>query len=344
VKFIRLTSIFILSSCSILLAQIGGDNSFEFLNLVHSARIASLGGGQIAHRDADLNLAFQNPGSINSEMNNQLVLNFVNYFSDIHYGIVGYGKSLKKGTLTAGMQYINYGTFTAAQENGLTTGEFKAGEYALNIGYGRMLDSNFTLGVQLKPIYSSFEQYNAFGAAADVGISYYLAKARFGAGIVVKNLGMQFKGYVKGNNEPLPFEIQAGVTHKLKHAPFRFILSLDHLEKWDLRYPDSLTVKKDFEKRKINLKGPFIDNLAKHVNVATEIVLTKNLNLRIGYNFRRRRELQTEERKSITGLSFGAGIKISKFQISYALASYHLAAKSHHISLGMRLSDFYSKK
>ena len=62
-------------SCSLLtgfclpvasVAQIGGDNTYEFLNLVPSARISAMGGKMVPVRDNDLNLIFGNPALLNA--------------------------------------------------------------------------------------------------------------------------------------------------------------------------------------------------------------------------------------------------------------------------------------
>ena len=69
-----------------LAAQAGGNNTWEFLNLTNSARIASLGGKNISLRDGDLNMVFHNPALLDSTMDNHLAINYVNYFTDINIG------------------------------------------------------------------------------------------------------------------------------------------------------------------------------------------------------------------------------------------------------------------
>ena len=73
-----------------LLGQIGGSGVYEFLNLPTSGIVASLGGKVNALPDNDLNLVFHNPSLLNPEMDNQLVLNYVNYFADINFGYLSY--------------------------------------------------------------------------------------------------------------------------------------------------------------------------------------------------------------------------------------------------------------
>ena len=55
-------------------AQVGGESTYQFLNLVSSPRQAALGGKIITNFDYDVTEALYNPASINLEMDNQLPL------------------------------------------------------------------------------------------------------------------------------------------------------------------------------------------------------------------------------------------------------------------------------
>ena len=84
--------------CLILIAsssfsQTGGDNIYEFLNLTHSGLVSSLGGTNVSLTGNNLNLVYHNPALLNSGMNNNLALNYVNYFAGINYGLAMYSKS-----------------------------------------------------------------------------------------------------------------------------------------------------------------------------------------------------------------------------------------------------------
>lgn len=330
-------------------SQIGGGSTYSFLNLPVPARVAALGGNLICVKDGDLNLAYDNPSLLDSTMNNSLVLNYISYFADINYGYAAYAKHFKNiGTFSAGVDYMNYGKFTQADDNGVITGEFRAGDYLLNIGYGRPLDSVFSVGANLKTIYSAYSTYSSVGTAIDIASTYFNKKKRFTMALVLKNMGLQWKPYVAGNREPLPFEIQYGISKKLKHAPFRFSVILQHLEKWDLTYEDpanpSVTV--DPLTKEVKQKSglqKFGDKTMRHIIFGTEFLITRNLHLRVGYNYERRQELKVDTAPGMVGFSFGLGLKISKFQLSYGRAIYHLAGPSNNLSIGTSISDFYSK-
>jgi hypothetical protein len=74
-------------------AQVGGETTYQFLELTSSARVAALGGTQIAIADTtDLNLSFFNPALLHKEMNHSFLVNYVNYFADINYGYASYAR------------------------------------------------------------------------------------------------------------------------------------------------------------------------------------------------------------------------------------------------------------
>ena len=80
ILFVLLVNLFVLTSK----AQTGGDNVYEFLNLTHSGLIASLGGTNVSLNTDNLNLAYHNPGLLNTGTEKSLALNYVNYFAGIN--------------------------------------------------------------------------------------------------------------------------------------------------------------------------------------------------------------------------------------------------------------------
>ncbi|MFW5720879.1 MAG: type IX secretion system protein PorQ, partial [Bacteroidota bacterium] len=321
-------------------SQIGGNNTYSFLNLINSARVASLGGDVIAINDNDLNLTFHNPALLNTEMNHDMVLNYTNYFTDINYGYAAYASTIKdKGMISGGIQYINYGKFIAADEKGIITGEFKAAEYAINLMYSRPIDSSFHVGVNVKPVISTLEKYTSLGIAADIGILYQNSDNLFNAALVIKNLGTQLKGYTS-ERESLPFNIQLGISQKLRHAPLRFSVTFDHLEKPDLTYdiPESeSSADPFFEEAEESKIDQIADQVMRHVILGVEFSPLENLYIRAGYNYRRRKEMLIESNTSTIGFSWGFGVKISKFHINYGRATYHLAGATDHFSITTNL-------
>ncbi|MFW5821142.1 MAG: type IX secretion system protein PorQ [Bacteroidota bacterium] len=338
----------VLISVTTITAQEGGDYTYTFLNQTNSARVASLGGKSVALPDNDLNMPFHNPGLLSEEMNNHFVLNYVGYFADINYGYTSYARSFENtGNFAVGLHYINYGDFPYADEYGIRNGNFQASEYALNLIYSRKIDSLLTLGVNLKPIYTSFERYTSFGLAADIGLSYYDPDKLFSAALVLRNMGLQLATYYGGaEREKIPFEIQAGFTQKLAYAPFRFSFLFQHLQKWDLQYESTLKDDNNFglPEEEIVTRSQriedFGDNLLRHVIFGLEFMPGENFYVSLGYNYQRRQEMKISAMPGMVGFSWGFGFRVSKFHFSYGRASYHLAGASNHFSLSTNLSEF----
>ena len=346
-KFILLFAI-ILQAFAInnAMAQTGGNTVYNFLNLIPNARIAALGGHAPSVYDHDLNIGLINPALLNKQMHNQLALNYLNFVSGINYGMVGYGYHTEKyGTFSAGMQYINYGKFIEADETSLQTGTFSGGEYAFNIGWGKKIDSVFSIGANLKPVYSSISNYNSFGLGLDIGGAFIHPNKLFTASFLARNIGAQIMPYYNGNREPLPLNVEIGLTQKLKHVPLRFNLIATNLQKYKLTYVDSINETKiDPVTNEILPSGKKIgENILRHFVVGAEFLITKNFNLRFSYNYNRRKDLVVASRTGLSGFAVGAGIKISKFVIGYSHSFYHLAGGTDLLSLSMNFSEFKKK-
>jgi hypothetical protein len=348
---IYLKSVFIIFIGSVItlssVAQIGGSQTYQFLNLTNSARIAGLGGNFLAIKDHDITLTLANPSLISSEMNNNLSLSYVNYFTGPNYGYVMYSHTFKNtGSFVGAFQFINYGKFTAADETGIKTGEFSASEYALNIGWARQLGPLFSIGANGKLIYSSLESYHSFGIAVDVAGTYLSKNKLFTASLIASNIGAQIVPYRPGNREPLPFELQAGVSAKLKHIPVRFSFLYEHIEKWDLSYedpndPDNQKDPITGETKSQSGASEFADNFMRHIVIGTEITIAKVFDIRLGYNYGRRQELKIYERTGLSGFSYGFGVRIKMFNFSYTRATYQAGALNpNYITLTANLGGF----
>lgn len=330
-------------------AQIGGDNVYDFLNLPASARITALGGSLITVKDSDISLAASNPAALNSEMHNVLTFNQNFHVSDITNSYAAYGRHIDKWNTTfhVGFQSINYGDFQATDEFGNINGTFNASEFAMTIGAGRELYERMSVGMNLKVISSSFESYNSFGIASDLAAMYYLEDKQFAATLLFKNAGSQISTYRAGNREAIPFEIQLGISKKLQHLPFRFSITAQHLQRWNLLYDNPNSEENTFflgEPVATN-SNEWIENLFRHFIFSGEFLFgqAEVVNLRFGYNHFLKQELSVNRLRSLAGFSAGLGIKIRRFRFSYGLGVYHIGGSAHHLSITTNLSEFGRK-
>jgi hypothetical protein len=326
------------------LAQTGGSTAFNFLNNSSSARVAALGGVAPSIADNDLSIAFFNPSLISPELNNHLALNYTDFYQTIQYGDVAYAKTYDKlGSFVAGMQFVNYGKFSETDEAGNDIGSFSAGEYAFSLGWGRRLDSLFSIGADLKFIYSSLEIYHSYGIAADIAATYY-PDSRSSLSFVVRNVGRQLTPYQGSTIQPIPFEIQLAFSSLLKHLPLRYSIVLHDLQRWNLRYDDPLTSTADpvtGETVKQDRLTNLLDEGLRHLVIGLEFMPVKNFAIRVGYNDQRRKEMALDSRASTVGFSWGLGLRVKKININYARSTWHLNGSPNYISITANLSDLF---
>jgi hypothetical protein len=326
-------------------AQTAGNNSFDFLSFPNSARIAALGGNIGVIRDNDLSLAVANPSLITKDMHNMLALSYVNNYTDINLGYAALARNFEKfGTFTGSLQFIEYGQAKYSDDAGAIGGKFNMADYALNVGWGRNLDSVFSIGANFKLLYSDLEAYNSLGVAVDVAGSYFPDKNTCFS-LLFRNIGSPIYGYTSQGVEPLPFEIQAGMSRRLAHLPFRFSILLQHLEKWNLLYSSTESEIDPFTGQKISRSNldKFADNAMRHVILGGEFIPARFLSIRLGYNYMRRSELRLDSRPGIVGFSWGIGLHVSRFNIDYSRANYHIVGARNYVTLSTNLDNWVKK-
>ena len=346
-KFI-LFALFSFPVVALIAQPIGGENIYEFLTLSPSARTTALGGSLISVSDDDVVLAALNPATLNTDMHHQMSFNHNLYVAGISTGYAAYGFHANKleTTFHAGLQYLSYGTFDAADEFGQITGTFTASEYAFTLGAAHQLYDKLTVGANLKMITSQLESYNSFGLATDLGAFYQDSSGLFSVGLVLKNAGAQITTY-NDERESLPFDIQIGISRRLKHLPFRVSMTYHNLHQWNILYDDpnaeqSSIFLGEFQPQTENRFGVFVDNLFRHLIFSGEFLLGKkeNLRMRVAYNHFQRQELTVENFRSLAGFSMGLGIKVNRFRIEYGRAFNHLAGGMNHFSISTNIKEF----
>lgn len=320
-------------------AQLGGEATYQFLNLVSSPRQAALGGKIITNFDHDVTEALYNPASINYQMNNQLAVNVSNYLGGITYGTAAYAYTWDRHVQTFhfGVTYVNYGSFDGYDLDGNSTGTFSGNETAVSMGYNYKIPySDFYVGANLKIITSLLEQYNSVGGAMDFGVMYINEKLDFHAALTVRNLGTQFSTYA-GQNEPLPLEVNFGMSQTLENVPLRWHLTLENLQKWPIGVSNPARATTDLDGNQTQEEVGFLNNTLRHLILGAELFPEGGFNVRLGYNFRRGEELRIVDQRNFSGFSVGVGIKLNKLRFSYTHARFTSASNTSFFGLQIDL-------
>jgi len=344
--FVLVLSLFFISDLS---AQVHSQESFRFTDLVTSTRAAGMGGNLINVKDDDLSLAYANPALLNSKMDNQFAFSFAGHTAGSKYTMFSYAREFKNiGTFAVNFLYAGYGSFDETDNTGAVIGSFKASNTGINLAGSRQITDRFSVGAQLKFLFSNLERFNSFGMGIDLAGTYSIEEEFLTTSLVLKNMGGQLTSYYEGGEKTsLPFEIQLGVSKKMKHAPFRISIVMENLQKWDLSFIDpNLIGKKDplTGEDIIIEKASFGQQLMLHFVFGGEVIITKFLGIQIGYNYRRRQELKTLNAPGIAGFSFGLNLKFGPVKIGYALANFNQAGSTNYLSFALLFSEMKNKK
>ena len=322
-------------------AQIGGKNTYQFLNLPKSPRLAALGGKNVTLHNFDPTNAIENPALVNFEMDKQLAVNYMSLGAGINYGTASYAALVNRRfqVLQGGISYINYGSFNGFDEFGNSTGNFKGNEVALSVGYAyRLSRSNFYAGGNAKVITSRLEQFTSIGGAVDLSLTYINESQDLRVAAVVRNLGTQFKPF---NNvrESLPFEAIIGISQELKDVPIRWHVTLENLQEWNIAFRNSNRDEAGLDGSVEKDDPGFFNNILRHAIIGAELFPDGGFSLQFSYNFRRGEELRIIDQRSFSGLSAGFMLKINKLRFSYAYSRFNSAMSTNFFGVQVDLFD-----
>jgi len=308
-KTLFLVILFLVSGISTLFSQ--PTTTYNFLKLDVDARSSSMAGTFIAAEN-DVNSLFYNPAGIATITKSQASVGFFKYLLDINSGNAAFAmKYGDYGYFSAGIRYVNYGSFDKYDENFNNVGTFSANDIAFSLGYANVYADRLFYGANAKIIYSGIDEYTSTGLALDLGLMYKLTEYEANLGISLLNFGTQLSSYID-TKEDLPLELRFGGSKKLEYLPLTFNFSFNNL---------------------IEDTDEFIDRF-KNFSLGGEFILSDYFNLRIGYNNQLRQNLKTGSSTGLGGFSAGIGFKYEdKYFVDYGFNSMGNIGALHRINL-----------
>lgn len=329
-SFLILLGIVITGNC---VAQFGGRNSYEFLNVPSNARLAGLGGVNVSLANRDVNFFFANPALVTDSLAGFASAGYTFYVGDIGQATFSYAHSFDRiGTISFGVQHLSYGEIDGYDPTGAEIGSYKSGETALVISKSHTV-SVFTFGVNLKAVFSSIAAYRSSAILIDAGGTFKHPSRDLTVGLVIKNFGAVLSEYSESSDTRIPFDVQAGITFKPEHMPLRFSLTA-----YNLAYPgDAYDDPNDSEDDRST-----ISKIMQHVNFGAEVLLHKNVNVLLGYNVLKQTEFKTDNQGS--GITFGAALKIKAFDITFSRSGYSVGNAAYGFTVAANLNKMIFKK
>ena len=283
------------------------ETTCNFLRLPMSAHVSSLGGDNISLPDDDASLLFHNPALISNVTDKSLALSYMNYMEGVNVGGATFVKAWgERATWGVQAMYIDYGEMKQTTADNVQIGEVSAKEVMVGATLSYLLTDRIAGGVSTKLISSHIAGYSALAVGVDLGLNYYDDETLLSVAAVARNLGGQVKAF-EVEFEKLPFDLQLGVSKQLVGAPLRFSATMTRLNSWD-------------------------DRFINHLVVGADLLLSQQIFLAAGYNFRRADEMKISdgEGESSHGaaLSLGAGLQLERFKLQVAYANYHVSTAS----------------
>jgi hypothetical protein len=320
--------------CAPLYAQIEGAGSsvYHFLGLPASSRLNALGGENVSIADGDVSMAVLNPALLTSQTDKVLQLNYAYYLAGTMFGSAMYGHNWGDNYFAASVHYLDYGKMDYADEWGdLMGATFTAKDICVNLTYARQLGPMFRVGATIKPVFSIYERYSSFALGADVGGHFQTKDSTFQMGLVLRNIGWQLKGFYEEDynqhTEMLPLNLEFGMSYRLPHAPLRFSMTLHNLQCWNIA--------------PMNTEVKWYDMLFRHTVWAIDIVpKSERFYLTVSYNHRRQTEMSMSGVRSLAGFAFGAGLKVYKFRLGFAMSQYTASNFTYQVSLSTDINSF----
>lgn len=308
-KFV-LTLISTLFTCMLWAQE--SQTEYNFLRLPVSAHAAALGGDNITIIEDDPALMFSNPALASSVSDKTIGLSYMNYMNGANYMGASYTKALgEKGTIAGGVQYMNYGKMKEYDQNNTQIGTFNASEIAIEGIFSYELAHNLVGGITAKFINSYIGNYSSMAVGVDLGLNWFEPDYQWSVSMVAKNLGGQIKAYEE-NYGKMPMDVQVGVSKTFAALPVRLSATLVDLTHYDYRF--------------IN-----------HLNLGADILLSDNIWVGGGYNFRLADEMTIGSNEDSSahgaGFSVGGGINLERFKLNLAYGKYHAASSSVLVNL-----------
>lgn len=233
-----------------------------FLTIAPDSRAGAMGDAGVA-TSPDVNSQHWNPAKYaftESEMG--IALSYTpwlrNLVSDINLAyLVGYKRLNDQETVSASLRYFSLGDISFMSEYGDPTGQQSPNEFALDMGYTRLLSDNFSGAVAIRYIRSDLTGGQMIGSvethagntfAADVAF-YYQNQIRMNrknstisAGIDISNIGGKIS-YTDGETKDfIPTNLKLGVAYKTELDKYNTITFALDANKLMVPTPDTTDV------------------------------------------------------------------------------------------------------
>ena len=316
---------------------LGGQSAFSFLRLPSYPLLNALGGANTSVITDDPAVAAQNPALLRTAHHGHMTAAFNAHPAGMRQlgWMMTAVPAQRAIVLSGGVDLFDYGTAAQTDAAGNVLGDFSARDLSVRLSAGGRYLERWYGGVSLKGAFSRYGIYRSGAILADVGVNYYDSAQGFQAGLLFRNMGAQWRTYDQVG-EDMPFDVQLGVTKRLKYAPLQFSLTAHRLHRFDLLYRDTLFMADNGWPR---TGGGIPEKILRHATLAVQGFVGERIDLALGYSFMRRGELSIPgAANGMAGFSMGAGVSLRRLKLRYARSIHRPGAAFSQFSITADLS------
>jgi hypothetical protein len=308
-----------------------GTTAFQFLKIEPSARASAMGNASTS-LGGEAMAAYYNPASLGRLNQSDVQFTYSRWLADIEYSFATVAVRIERvGTLLLGMTSLNSGEIDVRTvEQPLGTGErYSMSNFALGMGYGRMLTDRVSVGIQLNYLHESIWHSSVSGFSINMGVQYQFYQNGPTLGASVSNFGprTQYSGrdlYIDydfdptkyGDNDQLPAELRTN-SYSLPTL-FRVGISFP----WQPGMNHQITMAVDALHPNDNQES---------LQLGAEWMAFRHFFLRGGF-----RDLFLDDREG--GLVLGGGMELGfakySFRFDYAWTDYARLDETHRLTIG----------
>ncbi len=304
-RIITLTLIIVLSTFRAFAAS--GTTGYELFRTDGFARSSGLAGSAIAH-SGDMSSLQSNVAGLAVLDHATAAAGFTKHVLDINQGTLAYARPMKNNMVwAAGADYLSYGSFDRADENGFKNGEFGASDFQLRGAVARSIRPELRVGGALKYQYRDIDGTGASAVAVDAGLQYDTGFNDWVVGAAVKSFGMATSAFLSEKDD-LPTSYELGFAVPLEHLPVKFSLAGAYMTAEGLEGRGGL---------EIGFASQFVG--------------------RVGYS-----TIGVDQRTGLSsdafaGFSAGLGLKVKQLAFDYALTSHGEIGYLNRFTIGTEL-------
>ena len=281
-----------------------GQAAYAFLKVGTDARAEGMGGAYAGLADG-LGALTYNPGGLAFLAPKQFIATYNNWLTDIQSGFVGGTWGLgDTDRIGVAAQYLDYGSFRAANADGSARPGFGASDFALALSWARQIQSRSGIGASVRLITESIDNQSSWAIAFDLGFLHRFPDGHTQIGVAVRNAGFQMKAFGEGAKDKLPITGVIGFSHQLRGAPVLF--AIDAMKSYDSKFGAAF---------------------------GAEVSALNPLLLRVGYNTLGGQIDTGTNSDKLSGLSLGAGFTKSRVTIDYAFAFMSKLGSTHRFTI-----------